>query len=169
MWEEIIRRYHLTNSTTDISLKFLDPDNVENMVRRMEKEASIRKKTYGGKVVPTTYTVEEVYPLFESFLQKPKNTINLTDSFHQHVQLFIATDVQNWRYAYDKHNRGQIANGYMETQVFAQPFRRRLAPSVPQQYGIRVKKMKTTRIPMGFNILNSVERRNAAMKEAGLL
>lgn len=167
--EQITKRYHLTNPRTETSLKFLDPDNVKKMVRRMEKEASIRKKTYGGKAVPTTYTVEEVYPLFESFVQKPKNTTNLIDSFHQHVQLFIATDVQNWRYAYDKHNRRQIANGYLETQLFAQPFRQRLASSVPQQYGTLVKRMKTTEIPMGFNNINSVERRNAAMKEAGLL
>ena len=171
MWKNITNRYHLTRPRTKISTQFLHPDNVNALVLRMQEEASIRKQTYGGNAVPTTYTVDELFPLFVSFLQKPNlNKVNnLNEAFHHHAQLFIASDVQHWRYAYDKYNREQLAAGYLTTQAFAQPFRRRLASASPFSRPSRVKKKRTILIPIGFNNLNSTERREAAMKEAGLI
>lgn len=168
--DEITKRFHRHHSATAISADFLRPDNVQRLVANMEQEAAQRKSTYGGKVIPTTYSVDDVYPYFESFVKKrfqPNTDFN--QAFRHHAQPLIANDVQHWRYAWDKYNREQLAQGYLQTQAFAQPFRRRLAAARPQCRPCMVKKQKTTKIPQGFNNLNSKERRDAAMREAGLL
>lgn len=170
MNSEITDRFHRENKATTISKHFLSPENVTLLVHTMEEEASKRKQTYGGMAVPTSYTIDEVYPLFESFALRKRfhPDMGLNEAFlNHHVQLFIANDVQHWRYAFDRHNRKQLTDGYLQTQTAFQPFRRRQFSRQPVMRPQGVRKKKVGRMDGFVMNLNSEDRRKAAMKEAG--
>lgn len=168
MNSEITDRFHRENQATAISQQFLMPANVNTLIRQMEKEATIRKENYIGRysraLAHTSYSIEDVYPLFESFVKKsfqPRTDLNHA-FLSQHVQMFIASDVQHMRYAIDVHDRKQLSEGFVRGVQL-----RRRAAHHPVQRPEVVRRQKVKRINFMTNIVTK-DRRDAAMREAGL-
>tara|TARA_B100001109_G_scaffold186209_1_gene152911 strand:- start:205 stop:717 length:513 start_codon:yes stop_codon:yes gene_type:complete len=165
---EVSQRFHRENEKTSISEKFLAPDNVKRLVEAMQEEAALRKQTHGGRKIQTTYTVDQVYPLFKDFVQRrfrANTDLNQAFLMQNATQNLIANDVQHWRYAYYTNDRRQLTSGFGETQVAYQPWKRRLHAQQPLERPGQVRTKKIGRID-GFLNPATAKRREAAMRES---
>ena len=89
-----------------------------------------------GRKIQTTYTVDQVYPLFKDFVQRrfrANTDLNQVFLMHNATQNLIANDVQHWRYAYYTYDRRQLTSGFGETQVAYHPWKRRLHAQQPSE------------------------------------
>ena len=166
---EVYQRFHRTNKATSISEKFLAPENVKLLVEAMQEEAALRKQTHGGRKIQTTYTVDQVYPLFKNFVQRrfrANTDLNQAFLMQNATQNLIANDVQHWRYAYYTYDRRHLTTGFGETQVAYHPWKRRLHAQQPQERPKQVRKKKIGRINGPPLNLTTKARLEAAMQES---